>query len=1052
MIIGANVYNRSATGHKYLKLYAWESVFDKRKQAIAIEGYQFDDGRGLVNYPAEKDLTASYFTGLQAPVFQDEFYKYATPMVRVRLDHTNWLTDFSNIATNYVLTGLTGAFNESTLSHWQNSVSGPNREDRLGKVYAAIIDMHTRYYNVRGLSYDSPALLLQNIFTTQSEYTSQFSTGYDFPTTLQSGSSTGPTAPWFCVYYHPDDVLSMHGQTYGISEKDILAISRASLYTVQGLSGARYAIDTMFSSMKTSLDLRSQYTPGITYPKYIFNDDETTTTLMPSIREYSSYDTILELNVTGYNPGQGGSSPFNSATPYSTFVYGFTNASATNYVAQGTFRQMIMHNDVAPWIDPSVEEIEYEPNTIVYDPIDENYYKVNIALMNNNYGEPSTLIADPVDPGYSLYGSGYEAKMQICRNAAHQSQSQFINQWTLSGPAYIANNIAGTNRVSILSLDSTPKYYTRSKDQSFISKWANKPQSYTNYQPYSNVNILNYSNGPYYWIKPNGITQSDYLRYPSNVLNYFGKTADVGQWNHLINDPKATTYKLFDKYTLFELWGQTGPYVEGNKDSTAGCNYSPYQYTPEYTLYAPSPYTGSAEYTQTNVKYYYAPHSTGSVFDKNPYFFNFITSLHEAHHIWLIDKAFSPAKTYFPGIKVSTDYSSSIGTKKYLNKTEKAFGVSYCFDILAGKTGTGDPSPSTTGMCLCDIHSANMPLSIPTNFSSNINSAFKGSLSYASQSYNGINLTGSFVRSDLGYYTTFLDLVAATQVISGLSGNYGLSGDVSITAYTGLTSVPKESYLNLQDLFNYRFQSTIDNAQNYINSINYFDETRAAGKPLFPFLTITESNYGGPLYVTNVFNSGRSVLPVSTEYDVFNLIRTMIFDYNTEGFVLFRMPQLIYRVGVTGVSGAIKMLDNNDRFSRVDSADYEASYSVYGVPDSHGRSPVALFSASQTSGQPILFVNYANETLSEGGISGYNWYMYRTTATVSTTEESPSISYYTPGSYTVTLEAYNSYGSDTYTINNYINVSPVISTEKTLYSSLNTDYAKKIRKNDGYGI
>lgn len=1054
MIIGANVYNRSATGHKHLKLYTWESVFENRKQAISIEDYQFSDGRGLVNYPLEKDLTSSYFSGLQSPVFQDEFYKYVNPMVRIRVDHGNWLNDFSTIASNYVLTGLTGSFNESTLSHWQNSVSGPNRETRLGKAYAAMIDMHTRYYNARGLTYDAPAVLLQNIFTSQSEYDGIFTTGNDFPTTISSGSSTGPTAPWLSVYYHPSDSLSMHGQTYGISEKDILAISRTSMFVSQGLSGARYAIDTIFSSMKSSIDLRSQYTPGITYPKYIFNDDETTTILLPSIREYSSYDTILELNITGYNPGsQGSSNPFDTASPYATYVYGFTNASATNYVAKGTFRQMIFHHDVSPWIDSSVSEIEYEANTIVYDPTDANYYRVNSpSLMSNTDGVPSSLIADFFEPGYTLYGTGHEAKMQICRNAANESQSQFINQWTLSGPAYISTTISGTNRIPILSLNSSPKYYTKSRDQSFISQWANKPSVYINYQPYSNVSVANFGNGPYYWTKSSGISSSDYNRYPySTLTNCFGKTADIGQWNQHINDPKATTYKFFDKYTLFELWGQTGSYVEGNKDSTAGCNYSPYQYTPAYTLYTPSPYTGSAEYTQTNVKYYYTPHGTGSIFDKNPYFFNFIVSLHEAQHIYLIDKVFEPAKTYFPTIKIGTDYSSSMGTKQFLAKGEKPFAVSYSLDILAGLTGTGSSSPDTTGVSFCDLHCANLPMGVASRYDVNINAAFRGTSLLASDTYNGINLTGAFARYDLGSYAGFLDSIALTQVITDLSGDRGLSGDMTITAYNGLTSSPKESYLNVQDFANYRFKNNINSAQNYNNTIAYFNETNSIGKPLFPWLTIPESDNAGPLSTTNLFTTGRSVLPMPTEYDTFNYIRTMLFDHNTEGFVVFRMPQLIYRVGVTGVSGAIKMLDNNDRFSRVDTADYEASYSVYGVPNSHGRSPVALFSASQTSGQPILYANYINQTLSEGGISGYNWYMYGSTASVSTTAENPTISYETPGTYTVTLEANNAYGSDTYTINNYINVSPVVSSERALYSVLNTDYVKKIRKTDTYG-
>ena len=81
--------------------------------------------------------------------------------------------------------------------------------------------------------------------------------------------------------------------------------------------------------------------------------------------------------------------------------------------------------------------------------------------------------------------------------------------------------------------------------------------------------------------------------------------------------------------------------------------------------------------------------------------------------------------------------------------------------------------------------------------------------------------------------------------------------------------------------------------------------------------------------------------------------------------------------------------------------------------------PVAAFSAPDTDGCAPFTVMFSNE--STGNASSYEW-MFPGGDPTTSTDEDPTVVYNTPGSYDVTLIAFNNAGSDTITLTDYITV------------------------------
>jgi PKD repeat protein len=91
------------------------------------------------------------------------------------------------------------------------------------------------------------------------------------------------------------------------------------------------------------------------------------------------------------------------------------------------------------------------------------------------------------------------------------------------------------------------------------------------------------------------------------------------------------------------------------------------------------------------------------------------------------------------------------------------------------------------------------------------------------------------------------------------------------------------------------------------------------------------------------------------------------------------------------------------------------------ISDGGGNPPVADFTASATTiteGQSVDFTD-----LSTNNPDAWDWTFAGGTPAAST-QQNPTVTYYTAGTYTVTLTATNAYGSDTETKTNYITVEP----------------------------
>ncbi|MBK5270901.1 MAG: PKD domain-containing protein, partial [Bacteroidia bacterium] len=83
----------------------------------------------------------------------------------------------------------------------------------------------------------------------------------------------------------------------------------------------------------------------------------------------------------------------------------------------------------------------------------------------------------------------------------------------------------------------------------------------------------------------------------------------------------------------------------------------------------------------------------------------------------------------------------------------------------------------------------------------------------------------------------------------------------------------------------------------------------------------------------------------------------------------------------------------------------------------YGQSPVANFTGSPLAGCSPIIINF--QDLSTGNATSWNWdFGNGNTSTL----KNPVASYFTPGTYTITLTATNANGSDTLTRSQYISV------------------------------
>jgi PKD repeat protein len=975
------VYNPGGTAYVATRFYTWASPF--HTTPIGLDGQRPD----------------SYFTGLTAAVFSDEIHKYTSPICQAvvtrqsesyKASMNNYSTNTysSNVARNYVLTGLTGAFGESSVADWTNQLTG-TREQDLGKILAWQAEMHTRYYNHRGMTgCYIPAVMLLNMFRPYAEYTDTT------PTTLAAGAITsgGPTASWLAVWHHPSDVLTMAGGTFAIGVTDASNISKSSIYCQAGLSGAMYGVNKIFESMKNELDRRIPYTPGLTYPQFINSDNE-------------------------YFPTQViGSQAVAEQTYVSTVTLGLTGVTAGSFTGY-------------------------------------NIYTTPVWPFSPLTGNLDATRSYPLAIRKYTYSGGTTGSLQVVKLNTGTSST-----WT-GKTGYIG--LTSSSGTYAITDASTAVNYTRNLggvDVTYINISS----------PYLFVNIPSSYTGPL------GAAVT-------------GQTHDAGYWPQLINDPRASTYQFFDKITLKDLWGRTGPF---NHSTTSGCNYSPNQYRPAQFIGAATPSNdptnpGGITLDVANIRY--TAHDPGqSSEDINPTFKNWLTSFHNAHTYWLMSKIYGEAKNYFPNIKILGEYDYMLGSKQYPCNRGKVPSLTYEIDLMSGYTGSSytpndavsifppnlDGVSSLLGFNYFDstslnreaqqffgLAAGNTPVEQTANRSGWVGSGFGPSGPTSS------GLTGADGWFDKKTYRTFLEKCYQAG-ITGVSGGFNLTGTYSVnTGVAGYATPFGDSFLNQQDYTKARLYYSLKQVQQMSNNMAYFDEMSNRTLYICPWLTEPETaGYGSQtgngytlssttptqnpwpreaiqvstsyplfqmLYQNGTARGATAIMHRPSEYDYFTFIRRSVWENGAGPFFVFDARGLIHKpqytnygvAGATGISGAIKLLLQKDIYTHVPVNTYQPELNFIGTPDSYGKNPVyAFFDSNIQSGEsPLTVVFDSSDSWNPGGTA--TWYFHGTLTGPSGQGVTASYQYVGAGSYNVRLDIDNGYDTDTLTKTNYIVVS-----------------------------
>lgn len=912
------VYDASGLTSKPLSFYHYDGIFTRNP-------FLFESNR-----------PDSYFTGLG--ITNDEFYTTVNPICKLRVDRSGTggtdgatgyhVSDFLDQAQLYVLAGFTGGNGENSISSWQNALTG-SREQKIGKSLAYLIEMHTRYYNKRNLTYGNHGILLENLFNISSEHKSS---------TINSGlhGNADLNGPWLNLFYHPYDAINVDivGRA-GMATADAQNFARSSLFVGYGLSGAKSGLNTIFTTLKSTIDSRSQFTPGLTYPKFVFNNSDVRFPFTFNYNEDVNYSKVLSLEISGAAP-----SVFTlGVTSYETPIYGFTSSGSSIPSKVATYRK----------------------------------YLPSAGITGN-----LEIIKSGITGVYSTWGG-------------------------LTG--YIAVGSTGGTKYPIVSTGITTQNYTRSSDNS--------------------DSILINSNSPYYFVKLDSSLTSGL------GLASAGVTTDRGMWIHHINDPRARTYKFFDRYTLFDLWGSTGPYIE---NGTTGSNYSPNQLRMARNFNGPT--SGSGTLLQNSVNLKYNSNSSNSL-DTNPDFINFFNSLCIAQYQYLMSKSFEGVKTIFPGISIIGDSSIGLGSKNAVGlDTFRNAMYTYEADLISGLTGNRTVVAGATGIFGLSGVGVNIAFG-HVDKSECYNSEF-------SESFAGLNgniLTGIYagIGSGSSNYRALAEKISMIGQ-SGLSGSHNLAGNYKYYLSNGITSIPGDSVENQTDVIRLRYKYNQKLVDNIYTNLNFFNETRNAVS-ITPTLSESEGlsgqgNFTGPtgsrIVWNDILGNGfTSVLHVPSEYDYFTLIREMAWNYNVNTVLIKNAKNLINRpsylltgtAGATGISGAIKIFGQNDGYSRATVGNYIPGLNFSGLPAGYGLDTLPRFTGSPTGGTAPVTVHFDAST-SYNPSGTYIWYFKGslTGPSASYTGATASYTYSTTGNFDVRMIAQNAYSSNELLRSNYINV------------------------------
>ena len=179
------------------------------------------------------------------------------------------------------------------------------------------------------------------------------------------------------------------------------------------------------------------------------------------------------------------------------------------------------------------------------------------------------------------------------------------------------------------------------------------------------------------------ILAGDWEQTPSFAKIFEGSGAnEMGVWQQMLNDPRASTYRFFDRHTLVELWGATG--------GSAQYGRSPHQWAIPFTITAPN--NSADAFTNSTRPIDIIWQRRDNMGDYMPNFNNFYSSLMQRHREHLWSRAFDPYRAAFPGSLVG-NYQNTPSTKVHPNM---ALGKvhSYLYTCDLGCTG---PAGATVG-------------------------------------------------------------------------------------------------------------------------------------------------------------------------------------------------------------------------------------------------------------------------------------------------------------------------------------------------------------------
>lgn len=145
---------------------------------------------------------------------------------------------------------------------------------------------------------------------------------------------------------------------------------------------------------------------------------------------------------------------------------------------------------------------------------------------------------------------------------------------------------------------------------------------------------------------------------------------EMGSWIQALNDPRATSYLFFDRYTLRNLWGSAGGFATAFR--------SPHQRSQPYTITACDG-SGALKVESNNVDIIWSQRI--NYLDYTPDFYNFYSSflLRCREHVW--HKAWLPYQQYCTNTIVG-NYKNVPSTRKYPNRSVgKIAGYNYTCDI-----------------------------------------------------------------------------------------------------------------------------------------------------------------------------------------------------------------------------------------------------------------------------------------------------------------------------------------------------------------------------------